>query len=121
MIDGVIGVIIWTQDLERLSKFYKEDLGLSPYSVHDDFVVFKFGEMRLNLGYHSEVKGATKDPNRIMINLGTPDIHRLTEVLRAKGVEIVRPPEQEEWGGYVATLKDPDGNTLQLLQLPRAR
>ncbi len=26
-------------------------------------------------------------------------------------------PEQESWGGWVATFKDPDGNVLQLLQL----
>ena len=55
MIGGVIGVIIWTEDLARLSKFYKEVLRLTPYSVHDGFIAFKFGGMRLNLGYHSEV------------------------------------------------------------------
>jgi len=28
------------------------------------------------------------------------------------------PPEREHWGGWIATLQDPDGNILQLLQLP---
>ena len=29
-----------------------------------------------------------------------------------------RAPEREEWGGWVATFADPDGNVLQLMQLP---
>ena len=53
-----------------------------------------------------------------MINLGTDDIREAYKNLVAKGVEFVRPPEQEHWGGWVATLRDPDGNTLQLLQEP---
>ena len=117
-LDGVIGIIIWTQDLDRLSRFYRDVLGLSPHSVHEDFVTFDFGGMRLNLGYHDQVEGPSKEPYRIMINLGTSDVHSFTEDLRAKGVPIIRPPEKEHWGGYVATFQDPDGNTLQLLQLP---
>ena len=75
--------------------------------------------MRLNLGTHSEVRGSTRDPYRIMVNLGTTDIHRLTQELLAKGVEFLRLPEQEHWGGYVATFSDPDGNLLQILQSPQ--
>jgi predicted enzyme related to lactoylglutathione lyase len=33
-------------------------------------------------------------------------------------VEFIRQPEREQWGGWIATFKDPDGNILQLLQLP---
>jgi uncharacterized glyoxalase superfamily protein PhnB len=31
---------------------------------------------------------------------------------------FTRPPEREDWGGHVATLLDPDGNVVQLFQLP---
>ena len=55
-----------------------------------------------------------------MVNLATSDIHAAFDRLTARGVRFVRPPEQEHWGGWVATFQDPDGNTLQLLQQPRA-
>jgi hypothetical protein len=33
-------------------------------------------------------------------------------------VVFSRRPEREAWGGVVATFADPDGNTLQLMELP---
>ena len=120
MVYGVIGVIIWTDNLEPLVAFYRDTLGLRPHSVHDEFVAFQFGEMRLNVGRHDGVHGRSNEPYRIMINLGTRDIHRLTKELQQKGVQFVRLPERERWGGYVATFQDPDGNLLQLLQPPQS-
>ena len=118
MIEGVVGVIIWTQDLDRLSAFYRETLGLEPYSEHPDSVSFRWGDMRLRVATHSHIEGLSKDPIRIMVNLGVTDIHAVHKALVAKGVSFSRPPEQEEWKGWVATFADPDGNTLQLLQQP---
>ena len=117
MIDGLAGVIIWTDDLDRLSAFYTDTLGLSPHSVRPHFVSFKWGGVRLGLGAHREVSGRSRDPYRVMINLAASDIHVEYEALRSRGVEFMRPPEREHWGGWVATFRDPDGNVLQLLQL----
>lgn len=118
MITGVAGVTIWTDDLERLVSFYKDTLGLTEHGHHGDFVNFVFGDIRLNLGLHDTVKGHSSDPYRIMINLSLFDIHSEYERLRTQGVEFIRVPEQEGWGGWVATFRDPDGNILQLLQQP---
>ena len=118
MVENVAGIIIWTDDLERLASFYRETLGLQPHSVKPDSVAFSFGETRLSLGKHDQVTGPARDPYRIMINLGVTDIHGLFRRLRDKGTPILRPPEQEHWGGWVATFRDPDGNILQLLQQP---
>ena len=35
MIDGVVGVTIWTDNLKRLLAFYRDTLGLTPHSVHE--------------------------------------------------------------------------------------
>ena len=118
MIYDVIGINIWTRDLERLQIFYRDTLKLPLHSDHGDFVVFCFGGMRLNLGLHDEVEGATKDPYRIMINFGVQDIHSEHQRLVSKGVNFIRHPQKERWGGWVATFPDPDGNLLQLLDLP---
>ena len=118
MIEGVAGIVIWTSDLDRLSTFYRDILGLTPHSTRPDFIAFKWGNVRLSLGAHSEVEGGAKDPYRIMVNLGVDDIHETCGALAASGVAFLRPPEKEHWGGWVATFADPDGNVLQLLQQP---
>jgi predicted enzyme related to lactoylglutathione lyase len=116
MIDGVVGVIIWTEDLDRLFAFYRDTLGLTPHSIRPHFIAFRWGDMRLSLGQHAKVTGPSRDAYRIMINLGVEDIHREYTELRARGVTFLKPPTQEEWGGWIATFFDPDGNILQLLQ-----
>ncbi len=117
MITGVIGVTIWTDGLERMFSFYNDVLRLPLHSRHEDFIAFELGEVRFNIGRHSEVSGQSKDPFRFMPHLGVDDIHAEARRLTEAGVEFIRQPEQESWGGWVATFKDPDGNVLQLLQL----
>ncbi|MSQ40790.1 MAG: hypothetical protein EXR55_03845 [Dehalococcoidia bacterium] len=118
MIEGVVGVTIWTDSVERLVPFYRDVLGLPVHSVRPDWVAFRFGEMRLNLGVHTLVAGKSQDPYRVMVHLDVRDIHALYARLKERGVEFIRPPEREAWGGWVATFQDTDGNILQLLQQP---
>lgn len=118
MIDGIVGVILWTEDVERLAAFYRDVLELTPHSTRPDFVAFSLGDLRLSIGRHDSVSGRTSDPFRIMVNLGVQDIQRVVARLKQRGVAFIREPEQERWGGWVATFSDPDGNMLQLLQQP---
>lgn len=118
MIKNLSGVIIWTDNLDNLASFYRYTLGLQPHSARPNFVSFKWDNMRLSIGFHSNVRGHTTEPNRIMVNLGVNDIHATHQSLLAKGVRFTRPPEKEQWGGWISTFLDPDGNTLQLLQQP---
>ena len=117
MITGFIGVTFWTGDLERMYGFYNDVLGLPLHSCHEGFIAFELGEVRFNIGLHDRVSGQSKDPFRFMPHLGVDDIHAEAQRLVAAGVEFIRRPEQESWGGWVATFKDPDDNVLQLLQL----
>ena len=118
MNEGVIGVTLWTEDLERLLEFYRDTLGLPLRGRHGDFVNFEWGNMRLNLGLHDRVTGPALDPYRIMISFGVQDIQAEYRRLSEQGVKFIRVPEQEFWGGWVATFLDPDGNILQYLQKP---
>ncbi len=118
MIEDIAGVILWTKDVERLAGFYRDILGLTVHSVRQDFVAFEVGDRRLSIGWHDEVPGKARDPFRVMVNLGVQNIHEVYARLRGEDVAFIRPPEQEHWGGWVATFRDPDGNILQLLQHP---
>lgn len=117
MIKGVHSVIIWTEDLGRLAPFYRDVIGLRQEMEGEGFAVF--GSERgpqLALGQHSEVKGASREPNRVMVDLDVDDCQGEYERLRGKGVRFVREPSKEMDGAIIATFMDPDGNTLQLFQ-----
>ena len=81
-------------------------------------MAFDFGDSRLSIGTHSKVSGCATDQYRIMINFETSDIHKAHLTLSERGVVFIRPPSQEQWGGWVATFQDLDSNVLQLLQHP---
>ena len=116
-IDALAGVVLWTEDLAPMVRFYETVLELPLRSRPDDFAAFALQPgVRLSIGVHDGVRGASRDPHRVMVNLGVADIHRAAATLRERGVAFTREPEQEHWGGWVATFHDPDGNTLQLLQ-----
>jgi predicted enzyme related to lactoylglutathione lyase len=119
-IRGLAGVLVWTEAdrFPAMARFYRDVLGLRARTDRSDFVNFDWGGIRLSIGVHAGVRGRSGDPLRVMVNLAVDDIEATAARLRAAGVAFSRPPEREEWGGWVATFADPDGNTLQLMQLP---
>jgi catechol 2,3-dioxygenase-like lactoylglutathione lyase family enzyme len=118
-IQDIAGVVFWTDNLEEMVRFYQGVLGLKLHSHHGDFVAFELRPgVRLNLGRHSQVRGRAKDPHRVMLHLKVGDIVAVYNRLKDRGTVFLREPAQETWGGWVATFQDPDGNILQLLQLP---
>lgn len=117
---GLSGVLVWTDEARfpAMRDFYVDTLGLTPRSDRPRFVNFDWGAQRLTVSVHEDVSGPNEDPLRLMINLDVDDIHAVATRIEANGVTFTRRPEQEPWGGWVATFHDPDGNTVQLLQTP---
>lgn len=109
---------IWSEDLNNLLPFYRDVLGLSVGMESPEFVIFGDPNMpSLGLGTHSEVHGPATDPARHMVGLGTDDIDADYKRLKDKGVEFIETPTAASDGGpRMATLKDPEGNLVQLFQ-----
>jgi predicted enzyme related to lactoylglutathione lyase len=125
-VTGLAGVLIWTDAARHpaMATFYRDVLGLPVRTQREGFISFAWPgglDVRLTIGVHAEVAGPAKDPLRIMLNLGVDDIVGAYERLTRDGVSFTRPPEQEKWGGWIATFADPDGNVVQLLQPPAPR
>ena len=116
MINGLRGATIWSENLDNLLPFYRDLLGLPVGLQIPGFVVLgELGKPVLALGTHSEVHGRNTDPARHMVGLGTEDVDTEYTRLTAAGVEFVENPT--DYGSLrIATLKDPEGNLLQLLQ-----
>lgn len=43
MITGVIGLTLWTDDLDKMFHFYNDTMRLPLHARHDDFIAFEFG------------------------------------------------------------------------------
>jgi hypothetical protein len=77
------------------------------------------GAPALALGTHSEVHGRNADPARHMVGLATDGVTADWKRSKNAGVEFVEDPT--DYGTLrIATLKDPEGNLVQLLQPLRA-
>ncbi len=113
------GVIISTSPDRHpaMRDFYVDVLGLEPRSDRPGFVNFELEETRLTIATHSAVAGSNPEPGRILINFSVDDAAAAYRRFTDAGARSVRRPEPEKWGGIVATLADPDGNFVQLLQL----
>ena len=71
------------------------------------------------LGTHSEVNGKASDPARHIVGFETDDIKSDCARLKSAGVEFIEEPN-DSGDVLVATIKDPEGNYIQLLQFNRA-
>jgi predicted enzyme related to lactoylglutathione lyase len=118
MIDNLRLVTVWSEDLNNLLPFYRDTLGLKVGIEAEGFVAF--GDLEtpsMALGTHSEVHGSNSDPARHMVGFGTDDLNAEYDRLKAKGVEFIEAPSDNPGQGpATATLKDPEGNLVQLFQ-----
>ncbi|MGH8874734.1 MAG: VOC family protein [Acidimicrobiia bacterium] len=114
------GVILWTEAtrFQEVRRFYVDVLGLRPRSDRDGLVNFEWGDVRLTVSVHDRVHGPAADPLRVMVNFVVDDLEAAHRRMTAAGVPCLRVPEPEHWGGRVATYTDPDGNVVQLLEMP---
>lgn len=119
MIQQFAGASIWSEDLNNLLPFYRDTLGLKVVMESPGFVMLGADSPEapaLGLGTHSEVHGRNTDPSRIMVGLFTDDIHADWARLKEAGVEFIQDPDGDDFI-TIATLKDPEGNLVQLFQL----
>ena len=119
MIKKFAGASIWSEDLNKLLPFYRDMLGLKVVQESEGFVVL--GEENpesatLGLGTHSEVHGRNSDPARHMIGLESDDLAADYQRLKEAGVEFIEDPTEYGDDMSIATLKDPEGNLVQLWQ-----
>jgi len=116
---NAFNVNVCSEQPERLIRFYADVLGLTPLPQISPGA-FLAGNAALLVDGHSEVKGQSREPQRILLTFTVDDARAEQERMEAAGVEFVRPATQEPWGGLVATFLDLDGNYCQLVELKSA-
>jgi len=123
----LLHTMIRVNDLDESLRFYCDTLGMKLLRKQD----YPAGRFTLAfVGYDSEDKTAVVeltynwDTHQYDLGnafghlaLGTPDIYRTCEELRAKGGRIVREPGPMKHGGSeIAFVEDPNGYRIELIQ-----
>jgi len=107
------GVLIGSEDPDKLVAFYRGVLG-EPAMQDGGFAGWSLGAVWFSVGPHSEVKGSAAEPQRVLLNLETPEVQAEFERIRDAGATVVKEPYELE-GMQIATFADPDGNFFQLM------
>ncbi|MEA2575540.1 MAG: hypothetical protein QOH93_2838 [Chloroflexia bacterium] len=119
MIKQFAGASIWSEDVNNLLPFYRDVLGLKVGMEAPGYAVVGMESPEtagLLLGTHSEVHGRNADPSRHMVAFATDDLVADVQRLKEAGVEFVEGPT--DYGDMsIATLKDPEGNLVQLYHM----
>ncbi len=116
--DTNLSVCLWSEDYEKLAKWYEEVLGFRvkrKLTLPDDTGVdFDFGSNYFYVGKHDKVKGENKDKYRLMSGFNVESVTKVYEEIKTKNVKVIAPPFEGPPGGFwCMTIEDPDGNLLQ--------
>ncbi|GAC1311032.1 MAG: lactoylglutathione lyase [Acidimicrobiales bacterium] len=119
------GIVV--ADLERAARFYKEVMGmqeLQRVAVPDlqlEEIILSFAAGR---GAAIVLMHYTDSVDRGFVDIGeklvmyVEDPVALAAAVRDAGLEVTREPSDGGPFGLVGFVKDPDGHTIELLQLP---
>ncbi|MFC5830988.1 VOC family protein [Nonomuraea insulae] len=107
------GLVLGSDDPERLSDWYREAFAPAAGSG----TVLMVGGGRLIFDRRDDLEERTREPGRILINLYVGDIRAVVARLRSLGVTQWIRPVEEFGPGLIATVEDPVGNYVQLVEL----
>ena len=109
-------ILIGSEEPERLVEYYTRLFG-EPAMSDGGYTGWLIGRGFVSIGPHSEVRGKSVHPGRIIWNIETPDVQADFDRLVAAGAIVVRQPYgfEEQPGALIATLADPDDNYFQLM------
>jgi predicted enzyme related to lactoylglutathione lyase len=111
MSNGPNFIIVHVGDTAKARQFYGETLGYTVEAESPGFVQFN-STNGTTLALSTEQGG---DPVELWWFVEDADASH--DTMRTNGIEIVSAPRDEPFGRAFA-IKDPSGNTLNLLQLP---
>jgi predicted enzyme related to lactoylglutathione lyase len=108
-------VMIGTMQPKVLADFYEKVFDRVPDMRDGDWSGWSVGNAYFSVGKHSEAKGKSKDPVRVIFNFETTEVkEEFARIKAIKSAKVVKEPYEME-GSWIATLADPDGNYFQLM------
>jgi predicted enzyme related to lactoylglutathione lyase len=107
-------ILLASSDPDRLRTWYEKAFGVTPRD--DGFL--ELGDVAVLVDRRDDVADRTAEPGRTILNFHVPDARAAVDHLDGLGVSWVAPLEQRDGGLWFAALSDPDGNVIQVIELP---
>ena len=116
---------IFVTDLDEATAFYESVLRLQvrARSPEAGYVVFESGSCDVvveRVASDASVEDRALVGRFTGLSFHVHDLDTLYQALIQGGAHFIAPPERQSWGGVLATLHDPAGNALQLVEYPSA-
>jgi predicted enzyme related to lactoylglutathione lyase len=113
---GLRTVVYQVADLGRARDWYRDVLGIGPYFDEPFYVGYNVGGFEL--GLHPQASGSDIGPGGAVAYWGVEDIASAWDRLVQLGAEPVSPAQDVGGGIKVATVKDPFGNLIGIIENP---
>ena len=108
-------VYYWTTDMDRAVKFYEDVLGLRlAFREGSRWAEFEAGPVRLAL--HGAIEGRAIEEGGGTAVFRVDDLDASRARLEAEGVEFEEHVGEVEGFARFASLRDPDGNIVQIIE-----
>ena len=104
---GLHEVFLDVEDIQSMREFYTGVLGFEEEFSHEDTMVgLRTGGAALVL------RAAERGSSGVQIGFACTGIEALLDELRSKGATVTKPVWEGHWGSKVASIEDPEGNTI---------
>ncbi len=116
-------VFVW--DIAVAKQFYEQSLGLELKADGCNYGYCVFSVGATDLVVESVAEDAPQEDKALVgrftgLSFAVEDAAAKHQELLARGVRFTGAPEEQFWGGILATLQDPSNNGLQIVQRPTA-
>ena len=113
---GLRTAIYHVSDLARAKQWYSRAFGVEPYFDEPFYVGFSIGGYELGLDPNTE--GVKPGPGGSVAYWGVPDAAKAVEQFTRAGATLKSPVQDVGEGIKVATVADPFGNLIGLIENP---
>lgn len=113
MLQDLSYAIVYVDDMGLQTAFYRDTLGLPVSYATDGWTQFATHGAALVL--HPKVRGQDTPGTSVHLSFNVDDLEREYQTLLARGARFAAPPASASFGKH-ATLFDPEGNPVDLLQ-----
>jgi catechol 2,3-dioxygenase-like lactoylglutathione lyase family enzyme len=104
-------ITISVSNVATSAIFYKETFGFDILHQSQHFALISLPN--INLGLHSGKDGGPANTN---LHFRVADLDKAYERLQGRGIAFIEQPKLQAWGIRSASLLDPDGYRLELIE-----
>lgn len=127
MLRGMTTISYWAADLQAAKSWYTELLGVEPYFERPGggepaaYIEFRIGDYEHELGLidaRYRPPGAAEGPGGVVLYWAVDDVQTVFDRLLEMGAEPYEPVTERGEGFITASVVDPFGNVLGVMQNP---